>query len=426
MATTYSSAVLVAEPHSMDHYLQGSRGEQGQLSPVRRFFCLFLAFDFFFTCLMWLLCLVISTQPLIIAIGHQVLRYTIYSSLFDLVMVAATRCITLLLMYGLIHINHWWAVALSTLGSSAFLVTKVFLYDWEKSEANSTYAVVMLLCSFVLAWNEVWLIDFRVIPRERQASAIIAKNLQNERTPLLRGYPQSIGERSSYYSPIASPEGSEYENSSTYYEKESYRRLAKEALLIACNSMKSEEWEVESTSEEDIVYSRKIFRDKKIYKFVGTISAAPTVVFEQMYVKFEDAPNWNRSLVECRVLKKIDDATDIVYQVAAEGGGGLVSSRDFITVRTWEKAGDDYISSGISINYAGMPPQKAYVRGENGPSAWFIECIPGEPNMCRFHWLLNTDLKGWIPQYLIDQTLARVMLEFIGYLRKHLSTLHHS
>ena len=41
----------------------------------------------------------------------------------------------------------------------------------------------------------------------------------------------------------------------------------------------------------------------------------------------QDVPKWNPSLLEVRVLKKVDNSTEIAYNVAASGGGGWISSR---------------------------------------------------------------------------------------------------
>lgn len=52
--------------------------------------------------------------------------------------------------------------------------------------------------------------------------------------------------------------------------------------------------------------------------------------------------------------------------------------------------------------------------------------VPGEPYKCKFRWLLDTDLKGWIPQYIIDSALSGAQLEYIGYIRKYSVGLYDS
>ena len=38
-------------------------------------------------------------------------------------------------------------------------------------------------------------------------------------------------------------------------------------------------------------------------------------------------PKWNPTVLEVRQLQPIDDSTEISYNIAAEGAGGMVSSR---------------------------------------------------------------------------------------------------
>lgn len=38
-------------------------------------------------------------------------------------------------------------------------------------------------------------------------------------------------------------------------------------------------------------------------------------------------PQWNPTILEVRTLEQVDDNTDISYNIAAEGAGGMVSSR---------------------------------------------------------------------------------------------------
>ena len=76
--------------------------------------------------------------------------------------------------------------------------------------------------------------------------------------------------------------------------------------------------------------------------------------------------------------------------------------------------------------------------GENGPTAYILEKV--DDSTSRFTWLLNVDLKvsrlpftrpknsssclhqGWLPQYLINSSLANVQLTLVESLRKYLTT----
>ena len=61
-------------------------------------------------------------------------------------------------------------------------------------------------------------------------------------------------------------------------------------------------------------------------------------------------------------LQSIDDITEVTYNIAAEAAGGLVSARDFISVRQWTEREGVYLSIGMGCTHPDMPQQKKYVR----------------------------------------------------------------
>lgn len=87
--------------------------DEGRMSVVRRFFCLFVTFDVVFISLLWIICVMITGDNIRHALETQVLHYTIEKSLFDVVVIALMRFIFLILFYGLCHLNHWIVIAVS-------------------------------------------------------------------------------------------------------------------------------------------------------------------------------------------------------------------------------------------------------------------------------------------------------------------------
>ncbi|KAM4645520.1 stAR-related lipid transfer protein 3 isoform 11-T12 [Amazona ochrocephala] len=123
------------------------------------------------------------------------------------------------------------------------------------------------------------------------------------------------------------------------------------------------------------------------------------------------------------ILQRVEDNTIISYDVAAGAAGGVVSPRDFVNVRRIERRRDRYMSSGISTTHSLKPPLSKYVRGENGPGGFIVLKCPSNPRVCTFIWILNTDLKGRLPRYLIHQSLAATMFEFAFHLRQRVGEL---
>ncbi|XP_054709638.1 steroidogenic acute regulatory protein-like [Uloborus diversus] len=411
----------------------------GKLSIARRFFVLLTVFDVLFSFLVWIICTMISGENTIsIAFKNEVLDYQIQSSMFDVVVLAVARLFLILLFYVFIRLSHWWVVAVTTAGTSAFIIAKVFLYSWANS--NKTAAVVLLLCSFVLSWGEAWFLDFRVLPSESKALSFLAKQ-DIERVPVL-SHPALSRSQSDEGSAFYSPPGSDAEDNgkendgSTVSEVEwlspknskelpeqEYRKLAEEALQNAISIIESNGWKKERCDGDDIIYSKTVPVYGKVFKFEGTIHFPPEKILDELYFKGEEMHKWNPTVKKVKVVQKIDDHIDITHVIATEGAAGLVSSRDFVNLRIWKKQNSGFTHGSIAITHPDVPVVTKYVRGEQGPCGYILTAAGENSEHCKLQWLLNTNLKGWLPQYLIDQTLSSVMIEYIASLRKRASEL---
>lgn len=64
-----------------------------------------------------------------------------------------------------------------------------------------------------------------------------------------------------------------------------------------------------------------------------------------------------------------------------------------------------------------------YDRGENGPTCWVMRPILGDEDQCVFQWLLNVNLKGWLPNSIVQSALTTTMLDYVKYLRHYIEKL---
>uniref|UniRef100_A0A182U756 MENTAL domain-containing protein n=1 Tax=Anopheles melas TaxID=34690 RepID=A0A182U756_9DIPT len=219
--------------------------EQGRMSVVRRFFCLFVTFDVVFISLLWIICVVITGDNVIHALQTQVLHYTVYTSLFDVVIAALIRFIFLILFYGLLSISHWLVIALSTTSSCAFLISKVFLYDWTATP-QPVFEVLLIVVSFVLAWGEAWFLDCRVIPQERYAR--------------------------------------------NYFDDE-FKKMGTECVRKAYMLLESDGWKIEKvTAKGDTIQSCQQEKIGKIYKLTAKIHYPARKLLQELFYKIEDVP----------------------------------------------------------------------------------------------------------------------------------------
>uniref|UniRef100_A0A182M9Q9 START domain-containing protein n=1 Tax=Anopheles culicifacies TaxID=139723 RepID=A0A182M9Q9_9DIPT len=340
--------------------------EQGRMSVVRRFFCLFVTFDVVFISLLWIICVVITGDNVIHALQTQVLHYTVYTSLFDVVIAALVRFIFLILFYGLLSISHWLVIAvsnghlltlLSTTSSCAFLISKVFLYDWTATP-QPVFEVLLIVVSFVLAWGEAWFLDCRVIPQERYARnyfvALTNPGSMDARTPLLSpflnavvaGRTESIG---NFYSPFESIHNSDDDDDEDEQDAE-FKQMGIECVRKAYTLLESDGWKIEKvTAKGDTIQTRQQDKIGKVYKLTAKIHYPARKLLEELFYKIEDVPKWNPTLIDSKIIRKIDSHTDISYQATAGGGGGVVKCRDFVNLRCWHLCRDGRVIEGVDI-----------------------------------------------------------------------------
>lgn len=423
-----------------EHLIAGAR-HNGKMSNVRRFFCLFVTFDLLFTCLLWLICATIAGESAESAFVDQVVHYNISTSLFDIVMAAICRFTVLLLFYALLYINHWFIVALSTALSCAFLLAKVFLFDWSRY-SQPVFQVLLIIMSFVLAWGEAWFLDIRVIPQETEARNWIQGSVETERAPLLQPgahssnlYTENVG---TFYTPVDSPNLSDEEDEEdvrrnrtdgsfrpatlklSAQKKEEYKNKAKSLLNRSAELLTSKEWILDKvTSFGDLVsYMPFPQTGKKILKISGIVHKPAKEVADHLFENVESSIKWNKQLTECKKINTIDENTDIIYQATPTFGNGIVTARDFITLRHRGNIGPYFVSCGMSIPSTEYPTRKNFVRGDTELGCFITE-ESGE-NRCRFTYILCTDLKlPWLPQKVIDNVSVTSLAEFMDLLRNH-------
>ncbi|KAF7992253.1 hypothetical protein HCN44_001578 [Aphidius gifuensis] len=436
----------------------------GKMSRVRRFFCLLVTFDLLVTCLLWLICTVTAGQSITTAFEKQLIHYDIKTSLIDIVIVAAIRFTFLLLFYGLIYMNHWIIVAISTAGTSIFLSVKVYFFDWTEI-TQPGFLVLLIFVSFVIAWAETWHFDCRVVSLETLADLWISNTRDSERSPLLNNYlniparsyvAESVG---TFFTPQDSPIQSDDEDNN-YYQSGSvvnntnkpketpdtfiptmksyltpnkiskYKSMASSLVDCAHELLTSPDWKIINTTSDGDILSVLTQSYGQVFKIEGVVDAVASELIDYLYDKIEELPKWNKDVIDAKKILFIDDDTDIVYQSTKPYGRGLIDSRDFVTLRSRGKRDKFFITSGSSL-HGDFPKRDKFIRGENG-----IVCMATEPiavdsissgiinqTKCKFTWILNTNLNGWLPQRVIDNALTNTLVNFMIMMRLHIKAL---
>ncbi|XP_050669232.1 steroidogenic acute regulatory protein-like isoform X1 [Leptidea sinapis] len=430
-----------------DDLIAGHR-PQGSMSSIRRFFCLFVTFDLLFTSLMWLICVMMRGETLIQIFNREIIHFDIKVSLFDIVLVAFLRFVLLILFYAILYINNWSVIALSTGGTCAFLIAKVFVFDWPNAP-QPVYQVFLILASFTISWGEAWFLDFRVLPQEFQARQFldaIVHHGATERTPLLAQRPRSTyGESTvNWFSPVDTPENSPKPRRPgdqvilTQDQIDEYKRMADESLENAWKVLHSSTWKLEKRGSHkgDLVESTQTEQFGKVYRFTGIVDCPAKFMYAEFKDNLTRLPEWNPTILKSEMIKEIGPGVDLSYQVTAGGGRGIIAPRDFIILRRTSGVTQDgvatdgeahcYISSGVSVAVPGYPPNREMVRGHNKVGCWcltpkMVDTPSGKVEHTVFQWLMCCDLKGKIPQFVLDTAFATVMLDYIVHVRKFVS-----
>lgn len=85
----------------------------------------------------------------------------------------------------------------------------------------------------------------------------------------------------------------------------------------------------------------------------------------------------------------------------------------------WTPPPGTLASGGVGIDAdARFPPNAAFVRGINGVCGWVFE--PTGVDSCRVHYVIVTNLKGWLPAVVVNANLAGAFVTFFTDLAKRL------
>merc|ERR1712045_466288 len=198
-----------------------------------------------------------------------------------------------------------------------------------------------------------------------------------------------------------------------------YVKLAEEAWKEALEIAKSsDDWKEEKKDKNtgDVVESRKNSAGRKIYRCKARIEMPAKLLIEAVS-NTDKVCEWNKTLTEARVLRTINKDCAISYQVTSDGGGGMVSARDFVYVSKKGYDGQTFAMGGKSVEYKDAPAQGKIVRAHNGPGCQMVRPSSNAAS-CDFIWLMDCDYKGWMPQSILDAALPFAQVQLIENIRK--------
>ncbi|XP_053495698.1 steroidogenic acute regulatory protein, mitochondrial [Ictalurus furcatus] len=202
----------------------------------------------------------------------------------------------------------------------------------------------------------------------------------------------------------------------------SYQQQGHEALQEALDITRNAEgWRTEITQDSgEVIYSKVVQGNHKVFRLETELDASPDEIYELLFVKVEEMNEWNPNIAHIKVLKHIGKETMVTHEVSAGKAGNLIGQRDFLSVRHSLKTKHCIYLGGAATHLEAFPPQPGFIRAEDGPTCIIIQPLPCCSGKSKLTWLLNMDVKGWLPKSLVNQALPQAQLDFTRHLRRRL------
>lgn len=176
-------------------------------------------------------------------------------------------------------------------------------------------------------------------------------------------------------------------------------------------------WTVAKEEKEAVVKTKKNKEGRKVWLCEATVNVGPAVLWAAL-ADTDNLTSWNSTLTTSRVVRTLAEDVKVTYQVTSEGGGGLVSARDFVYgCQTKVVSANKKIIGGLSLTLSDQPEVAGVVRAVHGPGMQMVEDI-GETDSCRFVWLMDCDYRGMIPTSIIEIAMPNAQLQMIGCINK--------
>ncbi|XP_073775067.1 steroidogenic acute regulatory protein, mitochondrial isoform X1 [Danio rerio] len=203
-----------------------------------------------------------------------------------------------------------------------------------------------------------------------------------------------------------------------FYQKQGEAAL-NEALQIVENR---DGWTLETAEKNgDVIYSKVLTGNRKVFRLEADLDATADELHDILFFRVEEMHEWNPSIRRITVLKHVGGNTLVTHEVSAETAGNLIGQRDFLSVRHSSKSESCVYLGGAATRFESLPPQPGFVRAEDGPTCIILQPLQDAPHRSRFTWLLNMDVKGWLPQSLVNKALPRAQVDFTKHLRRRLA-----
>ncbi|GFY40966.1 steroidogenic acute regulatory protein, mitochondrial [Trichonephila inaurata madagascariensis] len=193
-------------------------------------------------------------------------------------------------------------------------------------------------------------------------------------------------------------------------KKNNFKELADYAISESVRIIKSKGWKEETRIGEDVIYSKTVPNIGKVFKYEGIVDIEAEKINNKLFYNVEKSTEWNNNIEKVDVVETIDNRTNVVHFISKSRL--FVSSRDFVHLRAWKKKDDAIIHSSFSINHPKAPPS-SYIRAEHRFCTYIMRPLKNDPSRTHLVWLMQVNLKGWLPQHITDHAVTYGMFDHL-------------
>ncbi|CAO3567932.1 unnamed protein product [Mortierella alpina] len=159
------------------------------------------------------------------------------------------------------------------------------------------------------------------------------------------------------------------------------------------------------------------------YKVIAVLDNTAAVAFDVLS-EITRRLEWDPLCVEAKTVAEVSPGVKVQY--VRTKGVWPTASRDAVVLGTVKDLGEGrYMNVTTSVQHAAMPERtkEKFVRMETAVAGQMVGPEPGQPNKCRLVQVLDTDLKGWIPEKLVQMVSTKAIPEGMRNVNKLLPTL---
>ncbi|XP_067885923.1 stAR-related lipid transfer protein 4 isoform X5 [Heterodontus francisci] len=160
--------------------------------------------------------------------------------------------------------------------------------------------------------------------------------------------------------------------------------------------------------------------ERKQYKTQGIVKEAPNRIVD--YIR--PGPyrlDWDSLMTSLDIIGEFEQQGCCLMQYTTAGQlWNAIAPREFIDLSYTTDYQDGLLSCGVSVEYGKKQPN--FVRGFNHPCGWFCIPLKSDPDHSLLTGFIQTDLRGMLPQAVVDTAMANSLVNFYNELRNALKT----